>query len=293
MSDPIPEGYLSLGEGYEIHYRARYGVAPTGHPDTAKRQTETIHEIIVAFASRDLEALAKFPGSPENARLLPESWREQFFADRVFFSPDIDAGKDDPWSPLIGRTPFVEEQKFREWSQNMAFAFRSDDPAVKPIWAYEMALAWIAWRTLDAVREHSDPPVRRLIMGVIEADEDAPDATKVQTIAAANTSLVRALQAGEFVANALDANGDPCAIPASDWAYLHEVAAKDLSLCFSMGGLSEVRYTNVTFRRDDIMDRFKVAPTAPLRKGKVIENTKKKIREYPLEEMMAWLERGL
>ena len=152
MSDAIPEGYLSLGEVYDIHYRARYGVAPTGRPDTGERQTATINEIIESFGSRALEAFVRFPKSSENARLLPESWREQFFADRVFFSPEIVASKDDPWSSFIGRTPFIREKDFAKWSDGTARRFRADDPSRQLNWTYGQAIAWIVFRTSDGVR---------------------------------------------------------------------------------------------------------------------------------------------
>lgn len=166
------------------------------------------------------------------------------------------------------------------------------DPMREATWSLGMTVAWICWRTPDKVRNsweeycqecwdwqphHSRLPVnggkewnevigwelkQRLPgslsqLGLLEAfnsvlnDEPVP----LVTVKSATEQLWRRLTNGELYATALKASSGniPAQIPAHEWPYLREVAARDLSdeLRYENKPL-HIEYRSITLRRVDI-----------------------------------------
>lgn len=114
MPDPIPEGYIPLTEAWTVYAREWPGKAP--------------ERLVEPFANAELHAFVRLPLSDQNYRLLPSSWRDQFFSDRVFLADTIVHTGDSPWSQFSGRTPFVKEVEFRHWLTERRRAETGDDP---------------------------------------------------------------------------------------------------------------------------------------------------------------------
>jgi hypothetical protein len=100
MVDPIPEGYISLVEAYKAYEKTWPGAA-------------RYEDLCEPFIARTLEALVQAPGASEKMRL--HSWDKQYFPERAFMDQTLPEWRDEPWSALGGRTPFVNEEKFLAW----------------------------------------------------------------------------------------------------------------------------------------------------------------------------------
>jgi hypothetical protein len=133
------------------------------------------------------------------------------------------------------------------------------DPAQLPYWSLPMALAWIAWRHIQQVREHCaeycenwlhwspgswnvptgnglefkridgyelkssrQPTVMRLALteSYLSSTETLPSTCQM-SIAKAEKELFSALAAGRLVAVAKDSAGKVVEIPQREWPYLH------------------------------------------------------------------------
>jgi hypothetical protein len=112
MSDPIPEGFLTLPEAYELHYRRKYGVAPIAGGPIAQ-QSSTFEELVTAFRKREIDALVKEPGATSASR-VKDWWTDGEFQERIFNTPEFPGYA----SQFAGRTPYVDEAKFDGWSEN-------------------------------------------------------------------------------------------------------------------------------------------------------------------------------
>jgi hypothetical protein len=139
MTDPIPEGFISLVDAYKLYDEA--------FPGADKHE-----ELIRPFEERQLEALVQYPGQVQRHRLWP--WERSYIPERVFWRDSISNVADTPWQAFDGRTPFVDERSFRDWlAAQRAFVAKEFDPHQEPHWTIGMTAAWIADRTDDAVRD--------------------------------------------------------------------------------------------------------------------------------------------
>jgi len=166
------------------------------------------------------------------------------------------------------------------------------DPKLKSHWSMVMAVAWIAWRDFDLVREQdpefrsacfhwiyrkwkdsSDkiaepveragyfletrpaPTVRRLaLLEVIRAQGNVP--STAMTVRKAEAELWKALSEGRLISEGINIHGTVVEIPSREWPHLR---------LFDDGGRETLRYvhentepfTAITFRRSDL---FRIWP---------------------------------
>ncbi|MGV7212496.1 hypothetical protein [Bradyrhizobium sp. UFLA05-112] len=189
------------------------------------------------------------------------------------------------------------------------------DPKLKSHWSIVMAVAWIAWRHFELVREQ-DPefcsecfhwisrelkerpkdvePVKRigyflearsaptlsrlaLLDGVLRVRGNVPLTAKM-TIQDAEAALWRALSEGHLMAEGVDADGAVVEVPSRAWAHLR---------LFNDSGRETLRYvhsrtepfTAVTLRRSDLL---RLWPDPP-----VTAKTATGCREWLIREMQA------
>lgn len=165
------------------------------------------------------------------------------------------------------------------------------DPMLEPRWTITMAVAWIAWRDLEIVRDNC-PGIRSewwywtyreeripvdggksfdhragwilephreastvwlsLTEATIKAELERP-ASAQMSASEAEKALWRRLSEGALIAEALNEQGRPIEIPARDWSYLKlfDDGRRDV-LRFEALDPTEP-YTQVKFRRDDLL----------------------------------------
>lgn len=248
--DPTPEGYLSLVEAYQLHSRHRHDISPDAIRD----------ELVNAFAERSIEAFVRYPGQTENLRIPPDSWRRQFFADRVFLAEAIVAGHDTPWAQFFGRTPFVREAEFCTWSATKNASALDEltkrmDPMKAPIWSLPMAVAWIGSRTADAVRAQWTEYLQL---------RDGPDAKSSLSLMFGGgeheDALFGAAQRGDIQISGIDQEtGDAVTVPIEEWGHLELAADANFAerLDQKDSGGRRVRYRNLSVRSDQIQSAWR------------------------------------
>jgi hypothetical protein len=166
------------------------------------------------------------------------------------------------------------------------------NPMHEPTWTLAMVVAWIVWRTPEAVRDNWDDyrlecwdwitltrhlPVNdgkdfqettvaelqqlpnATLMGLMaeEAFNRASEAEvrKLVSVKTAREGLWKRLAEGALMATAVaEVSGKPVQVPAHEWSYLTAMADKDLAdeLRYSQTAQT-VEYRDAKFRRDDIL----------------------------------------
>lgn len=135
MVDLVPQGSMALTEAYErycswlwgdhdpraeIDLQGRLKSLPServqAHRAGADRVTNLqLDEIVGPFASGALEALVREPSNSDRLRISAIAWREAFFPERMFLSDAIGAGHGPLFDAALGRTPFVDSDRFEGW----------------------------------------------------------------------------------------------------------------------------------------------------------------------------------
>ncbi|WP_395449381.1 hypothetical protein ACHMW7_05775 [Aminobacter sp. UC22_36] len=167
----------------------------------------------------------------------------------------------------------------------------SFDPMRQAKWTLAMTVAWIVWRTSEAVRDNWDSyriecwewrghrsrlpvnggsewqevegwelrhqePATLMRLGIVEAVEDPlkDGHEEIVSVASARKELWDRLAEGALIATGVpEATSRPVQVPAHEWAYLVATADKNLSdqLRFKDSPL-KVEYREVMFSRDDV-----------------------------------------
>ncbi len=162
------------------------------------------------------------------------------------------------------------------------------DPEGMFWWSLPMALAWIAWRNTEAVREHcaeyredwiiwvprsSNVPVGdgfarvdghelksvgrstacrlALIESSLKSSGNLPPTTKM-TVSEAEQELFDALAAGRIVAIGKDRVGEPLDIPQREWPYLQLFEEQECDVLKRNALDREATYSEIRLRRDDV-----------------------------------------
>ena len=217
MPDAIPEGFITLKEAFEAHYKRKYGAAPGTLGDLCRPASHhsTFQELTRAFQERELDALVRDGATPEGRSRVQHWWHEGEFQERVFMDPVLPG-----WSEFPGQTPFTREASFSLWSAAAAREFRKTDPASMPIWTYAMTVAWIAGRSFHFMREEP-PNLASMIVGE-EGDE------RLQIKLDANLELLQALQSGKLIATGVHVPNGRKNVAAYEWADLQWRGGKAL-----------------------------------------------------------------
>jgi hypothetical protein len=183
------------------------------------------------------------------------------------------------------------------------------DPRLKSHWSIGMAVAWIAWRDFNLVREQDPefclecfhwryrewkervhkaakpvkragyflearrpPTVRRLaLLDLISRVRGNVPSTAVMMIREAEAELWRALSEGYLIAEGFNADGAVVEIASREWAYLRlrEAGGRDV-LRYDAVGQSEP-FTAVTIRQSDALRLWPAISEFPVLPAAVIE----------------------
>jgi hypothetical protein len=133
MPELVPKGSIPLTEAY-ARYRSWLWCEhdPRTELDLARRlkpqERVQLHmagadkvtnlqlsEIVNAFASGEVEALVCKTSSSDVLAIPASSWRDAFFAERMFLSDTIGSGHGSFFDSALGRTPFVRRDLFEAW----------------------------------------------------------------------------------------------------------------------------------------------------------------------------------
>jgi hypothetical protein len=164
------------------------------------------------------------------------------------------------------------------------------EPAQMPYWSLPMAVAWIAWRSIEQVREHCaeyrenwlhwfpgswnvptndgkefkridgyelrssrQSTVARLalIESYLSSTETLPPTCQM-TIGKAEKELLVALAAGRLVAVAKDSAGQVADIPPREWSYLHLFEEKESDVLKHDALDAQPAFTDVKLRQQDL-----------------------------------------
>lgn len=166
------------------------------------------------------------------------------------------------------------------------------DPSLESRWSLIMAIAWIAWRDLDLVRENwaafraestmwifeewtgpSDDgtkPVKHagwflkelsprtvshlsLMDALWEKGHGEPPATRAMPVALAKEQLWRALSDGRLAGEAFNAQGAPGVIPAGEWSFLSLYEERGKDVLKLRPLDPKPAYTDIRFKREDLV----------------------------------------
>jgi hypothetical protein len=164
------------------------------------------------------------------------------------------------------------------------------DPAKMPWWSLPMALAWIAWRSTQSVREHcaeyrqkrllwvpgswnipsdSETEFERIdgyelkslrqstavrlsfVEAYLRSAKTLPATTKM-TVSEAEKELFAALAAGRIVAIAKDAAGRVVDIPQREWPYLQLLEEQERDVLKHDALDREAAFSEIKLQRDDL-----------------------------------------
>ena len=136
MSDLIPQGYITLTEAFERYVKEKLGKDElrTEKGDLLALGRLGEHNLVTcrqdlvsAFSDGELRAYVRPPGEAGNKGLPVAGWRKLGdYADRLFMGDVIpDHFKSGPWDQVHGRTPFVDEENFKRWSDSSAKVFQA------------------------------------------------------------------------------------------------------------------------------------------------------------------------
>jgi hypothetical protein len=185
------------------------------------------------------------------------------------------------------------------------FALQAEMPALDPMresrWTITMAVAWIAWRDLDLVRNNSfkfpgecwhwlfrewnesnnsetdeltpqagwfleswsEPTTIRLLIleHGFERRSDLPSTARLP-VAEAERELWEALGDERLAAAALDSNGRPVEVPAREWSYLKLFEDGKRDVLKYDAHDRGCPYTGVKLKRDDLLRLWPATPPA-------------------------------
>lgn len=364
MSDPIPEGYITLVEVRELYLRklwnggdpaseltqkVRSGELPyqtaQEHLDRVKGLSDQEWDgLVEPFRVGDIEALVRAPDSAERFTVPKDAWANMFYPERPFLGLQIVAGLGEYWDAIAGRVPFARLTDVQKWLASMDITivkllgrrhrlhvlareivlglaqngivapdeaeamaeqwglppFQESpstarfDPLAQAAWTLPMVLAWLAWRTPEAVRKEWDGYRRECwqwqsfhrrlpidggkswrevhgfeLVGLGSAtarelslaealDITSGDAILHMSIRSAREALWNALASETLVGNATDEIGNVVTIPPREWAYLELAYSQDGPdyLIRRPQSLQPV-YRNLTFSSKDVMRLWK------------------------------------
>ena len=164
------------------------------------------------------------------------------------------------------------------------------NPLEEPVWTLPMVLAWLVWRTPEAVRDEWDyyrtkcwhwlsfsrrlpinggtswrevhghelvvrRPASARELSLSEVFDEANGETDIcMSVKSAREALWKSLAAGTIAANATDAGGNVLTIPVREWAYLelaHTIDGPDYLINRQQS--LQAAYRNLTFTRQDVV----------------------------------------
>lgn len=248
----IPEGYISVVEAWEALSEAV--------PELP------VQAFTLPFESRALEAFVRASPDGDNIRLLPDDWRAEFFAERVFLSDAIRQGvSDSRWNDLVGLAPFVRESDFKAW---LSSAVRRCDPKREPFWTLPMTVAWIGARSVAAVRDQwpmfRDDCGKELPASILllEALEQGGTLTGYSmTVSDAWLELCRSLGAGSISAVAIV---DDCETTIEPHAWAHMVREGDVAPLRDRFRNRDLTFTDIKVPSAEVLKRWAEDDASPM-----------------------------
>jgi len=249
MPDPIPQGYISLFEAWNLYHEAWPGYALATY-------------LCKPFERRELEAFFRLPGSFENSRLIFDGDLHEYLA----FEPELRRTQGTTWENFHGRTPFVAEVNFREWlgracQEEASRLARDFDPLREPTWTMPMAASWIRHRRPRQVLIRWNKFRASLEPGTLPYPTiyhfDDPELRELR----------RALESGELLATAVDQqSGSVVEIPVLEWPYLEWVYDSNLVERLDQKnrfGTLVPRYRDVRLRSSEILKLWLPSEATP------------------------------
>lgn len=363
MSDPIPEGYITLVELRELYLRKLWnGGDPASELTEKVRSADLPHHtaqehidrvrrlsdmewkgLVEPFRVGRIEALVRAPDSAERIAVPKDAWANMSYPERPFLGLQIVTGLGEYWDAIAGRVPFARLTDVRNWlgsmdvtivkllgsvhrlhvqARDIVLGLAQDgivapdeaeamakqwglppfqespnaarlDPLTQANWTLPMALAWLAWRTPEAVRNEwddyrrecwrwrgfhrrlpidggkswrevhgfelvqlGDPTAREL--SLTEAlDIGWDNAILHMSVKAAREALWNALANGILVGTAADETGNVVSIPPREWAYLELAYSLDSPDYLRRPQSLQPVYRNLIFSSKDVMRLWK------------------------------------